>query len=167
MALYISPALSALIRERSYATGRVGKARKRIARLRQELERSEEVCRAAEEEVGRLSTEIKRLAPKLDQREIKPTKKMQPRRWRTGALNELLIRFLREAPGELRTTDLMLMTAKELGLDLAPQEKYVRHQETIRRQLAKWATMGYVERLHDYSNPRAQGEGRWRWRHQS
>ena len=165
MAKYVSSALSALIRERSYAKGRVVKGRNRISRLQREIERSEEVIRATQEEVDRLSAEIKRLAPNLDQDQIKATKKMAPRRWRTGALNDLLVRFLKEAPGELRTSELMLMTARELRVPLTPHENYVRHQETIRRQLAKWATQGFVDRLHDRTKTGEQGEGRWRWRH--
>lgn len=164
MARYISYELSALIRGRTHAKGRVTKAQNRIDRLKREIELSEEGCRVAQEEVDRLSAEIKRLAPNLDQNQIKATKKISPRRWRTGALNELLIRFLKEASGELRTSELMVMTARELGVPLTPQEYYDRHRDTIRRQLSRWASKGFIDRLN-HPKPGEQEEARWRWRH--
>lgn len=163
MARFISPKLNALIRERCYAKGGVTRAQNRLARLGQAIERTEEFLRAAQAEVDRLAAEIKLIAPDLELDQIKTTKKIRPRRWRTGALNDLLIRFLREAPGELTTCELMAKTAKILEVPLTPVENYNRYQESIRRQLARWAVRGFVDRLHD---PRGQEEGRWRWRHQ-
>lgn len=166
MALFISQKLTRVIRQFSYARGRVARATNRIARLRQDIERSEQVRRSNQESADRLALEIKQLAPYIDLDKIRPTKPIATRKWKTGAMNALLIRSLKEAPGALRTTELMMIAARELGIPLTPQENYMRYQETIRRQLARWATMGFVERLHDYTNPRIYGEGRWRWRHQ-
>lgn len=164
MARYISQRLSNLFREHSYVKGRMVQAQRKLARLKREIEQSEEVCRASQIEIDRLAGEIKILAPEIELDQVKATKKMKPRRFRHGALNELLIRLLREASGELSTSQLMVMTAQELGVPLIPQENYNRHREAIRRQLAHWAVKGFVERLHSPTEKGNYIEGLWRWR---
>lgn len=162
MALLISHDLARLIKARGYAQGRVTKAQSKAARLKVEIERLELICIASRVKVVQLDQEIKRLAPKINAEEIRARAKVRPRRWAYGALNGSLTRLLKEAAGELKTTDLVAWTAKELGISVASVEAYFRHHMAVLRQLDRWADLGLIERVHERN---ARGiEGRWRWR---
>ena len=164
MALFISHRLARLIKKRSYASGEVAIATRRVESIRLQLAAAKESFRAVKRQLAAIDAEIKQIESELDVQAI-AARRHTPRRIaaKRGTLLGEIIQYMQDATGPVPLHTVTAHVAQVVGLpmDSMTQRNYA--HERIRRELNKLKVKGAVARMENAVSSTGRAIGCWIW----